>query len=74
MTEDPIIGEVRRARHRISAQCGHDVRRLCEHYMEMEKANRAVGKQRYANLPLRRTEGVLHDELMPNQQEDKGRL
>ena len=61
MTEDPIIAEVRRARHRISAQFDHDVRRLCEHYMELEKQNRASGTHRYADLPPRKLETALHD-------------
>jgi hypothetical protein len=61
MKEDPIIAEVRSARHRISAQFGHDVRRLCEHYMELEKQNRASGKHRYVELPPRKTETALHD-------------
>ena len=61
MKEDPIIADVRRARHRISAEFGHDVRRLCEHYMELEKKNRASGEHRYAGLPVRKTEAALHD-------------
>ena len=61
MKEDPIIAEVRRARHRISAEFGHDVRRLCEHYMEIEKKNRASGEHRYAELPPRKMEAALHD-------------
>lgn len=61
MKEDPIIAEIRRARHRISAEFGHDVRRLCEHYMEIEKQNRARGEHRQAGLPPRKTEAALHD-------------
>lgn len=61
MKEDPIIAEVRRARHRISAQFGHDVRRLCEHYMELEKKNRASGEHRYVELLPRKMETTLHD-------------
>ena len=60
MKEDPIIAEVRRARHRISAQFGHDVRRLCEHYMELEKKTRASGEHRYVELPPRNLAPVLH--------------
>ena len=61
MKADPIIAEVRRARHRISAEFGHDVRRLCEHYMELEKKNRASGEHRYVELPPRKLETALHD-------------
>jgi hypothetical protein len=61
MKEDPIIAEVRRTRHRISAEFGHDVRRLCEHYMEIEKKHRASGEHRYAELPPRKVEAALHD-------------
>lgn len=61
MKEDPIIGEVRRARHRISAEFGHDVRRLCEHYMELERKNRASGEHRYVELPSRKMETAFHD-------------
>ena len=61
MTEDPIISEVRRARHRISAEFGHDVRRLCEHYMEVEKKNRASGEGRYVDSPPQKLATSLHD-------------
>ena len=69
MKEDPIIAEVRRTRHRISAQFGHDVRRLCEHYMELEKKNRASGECRYVEPPSRKMETVLHDQPAKGRQE-----
>ncbi len=34
---NPIVAEVRRVRHEISARFGHDPKRLIEHYMEMQK-------------------------------------
>jgi hypothetical protein len=37
LTADPIIGEIRRVRREISASCGHDVRRLGEHYTRKPK-------------------------------------
>jgi len=40
MKDDPVIGEIRRVRHQISARVGHDVRRLGEHYMELERKAR----------------------------------
>jgi hypothetical protein len=60
MTEDPIIGEIRRVRRKISARFGHDVRRLGEHFMELEKKARASGEYRFADAP-QKTEMALHD-------------
>jgi hypothetical protein len=37
---DPTIDEIRAARHRISEQFGHDPKRLCEHYMELQERHR----------------------------------
>ncbi|MFW6162770.1 MAG: hypothetical protein ACODAJ_08350 [Planctomycetota bacterium] len=37
MKPDPAIEEIRAVRHRISAEHGHDTRRLVKHYQEMEK-------------------------------------
>ena len=34
---DPVIDEVRAVRRRISAQFGHDPRKLVEHYMELQQ-------------------------------------
>ena len=34
---DPTIDEIRAVRHRISEQFGHDPKRLCEYYMELQK-------------------------------------
>jgi hypothetical protein len=36
-TDDPVIDEIRRVRHEISAQFDHDPRRLVEHYIELQK-------------------------------------
>ena len=38
-TEDEPIERIRRTRHEISAQHGHDPRRLVEYYMELQKAH-----------------------------------
>jgi hypothetical protein len=35
--DDPIIDEIYETRCRISAEFGHDPKRLVEHYMELEK-------------------------------------
>jgi hypothetical protein len=37
---DPTIDEIRAVRHRISEQFGHDPKRLCEHYMELQERHR----------------------------------
>ena len=60
MNDDPIISEIRRARHEISARFSHDVRRLGEHYMEIERKARASGKYRFAAAP-QKSEMALHD-------------
>ena len=51
MRDDPIISEIRRVRHEISGRVGHDVRRLGEHYMELERKARATGQYRFAESP-----------------------
>ncbi len=40
MKKDPPIDEIRAVRHRISERFGHDTKRLCDHYREMEKKYR----------------------------------
>ena len=37
---DPIIDEIRRVRHRISEECGHDPKRLVEHYMKLQERHK----------------------------------
>ncbi len=37
MKLDPVVERVRAARHRISAEHGHDTQRLIRHYKELEK-------------------------------------
>jgi hypothetical protein len=37
MNPDPTIARIREARHRISAQCGHDPKRLVEYYMKLQE-------------------------------------
>jgi len=39
-TPDPIVDEVRRVRHEISARFGHDPVRLAEYYMEFQEQYR----------------------------------
>ena len=61
MKEDPIISEIRRVRREISARFDHDVHRLGEHYMELEKKARASGEYRFAEAP-HKPEMALHDQ------------
>jgi hypothetical protein len=37
MREDPAIDEIRKVRHKKSAEFGHDVDKIVEHYQELEK-------------------------------------
>lgn len=37
MRKGPLIDEIRAVRHRISERFGHDTKKLCDHYREMEK-------------------------------------
>jgi hypothetical protein len=60
MKDDPIISEIRRVRHQIAARVGHDVRRLGEHYMELERQARVSGQYRFAEAP-QKSEMALHD-------------
>jgi hypothetical protein len=47
MKPDPVIAEVRAARHAISAEYGHNTRRLIEHYVELQEAAKKTGKYRF---------------------------
>lgn len=48
---DPIIAEVRRVRHKISAEHGHDSARLAKHYQELEKELKRSGKYHFVRKP-----------------------
>ena len=41
MTTPPILEEVRRVRHEISAEVGHDPKRLQEYYSKIQKSVRS---------------------------------
>ena len=58
MRPDPLIDEVRKARHEISRECGHDIRKLCARYQAMEKQMKAEGKAQFVSRPLA---GRTHD-------------
>ncbi len=46
---DEGIKEVRRVRHQISEECGHDVDRLVSYYQKIEEDLRASGEFRFAD-------------------------
>ena len=47
MKPDPIIAEVRAVRHKISAEHGHNTRRLGEHYIKLQEKMKKTGKYRF---------------------------
>ena len=47
MKPDPVIAEMRAARHEISAEHGHNSRLLIEHYVELQEAAKRAGKYRF---------------------------
>jgi len=38
---DPVIDEIRDARHRISEKCGHDPERLVRYYLSLQERDRS---------------------------------
>ena len=46
-TDDPIITEVRAARHKISAEHGHDTQRLGNHYIKLQEKMKKTGKYKF---------------------------
>jgi hypothetical protein len=62
MNPDPAIDEIREVRRKISAEFGHDPRRLMAHYAEYEKQLKREGKHRFTEVPATEAEpAVLHD-------------
>ena len=45
--KDPGIEEVRKARHEISKECGHDLHRVVEYYRGVEEDLRRSGRFRF---------------------------
>ena len=62
MKPDPAIDEIYEVRRKISAEFGHDPRRLMAHYAEYEKQLEREG-WRFAKTPVEKTEAemVLRD-------------
>jgi hypothetical protein len=59
---DPAIDEIRETRRQISAEFGHDPRRLMAHYIEFEKQLEREGYFRFADAPVAEPEqAVLND-------------
>ncbi len=48
---DPGIEEVRKARHEISGENGHDLHRVTEYYRTFEQELRASGRFRFEETP-----------------------
>ena len=46
---DYEIDEIRRIRHEISAKHGHDLRKIAEHYRNLEKELRESGRFKFAD-------------------------
>ena len=46
-SDDPIVTEVRRARHEISAEHGHNTRRLGNHYIKLQEKMKKTGKYKF---------------------------
>jgi hypothetical protein len=46
---DYEIDEIRRIRHQISAEHGHDLRKLAEHYRKLERELRESGQFKFAD-------------------------
>ena len=46
---DYEIDEIRRIRHQISADHGHDLRRIAAHYRKLEKKLRESGRFKFAD-------------------------
>ena len=55
MTPDPAIDEIYEVRRKISAEHGHDPRRLMAHYAEYEKQLEREG-WRFAKAPVEKPE------------------
>ncbi|MXY29578.1 hypothetical protein F4Y59_15625 [Candidatus Poribacteria bacterium] len=46
-----VVKEVREIRHKISAECGHDLERLIAYHREIEKELRKSGKYKFVESP-----------------------
>ncbi|HUT94442.1 MAG TPA: hypothetical protein VMY37_33600 [Thermoguttaceae bacterium] len=46
------VGEVRRIRHEISEECGHDVRKVAAYYRRIEEELKRSGEFRFEHRPV----------------------
>ncbi len=51
---DYEIDEIRRIRRRVSAEHGHDLRKVAEYHREVEKRLRESGRFKFADEPPRK--------------------
>jgi hypothetical protein len=63
MKDDPLIEEVRAARRKISAEHGHDIHRLFEHYRKRQDDLKRSGKHKFIEAPA--AAGVLREKPNP---------
>ena len=49
--KDPGIEEVRKARHEISKECGHDLHKVASYYRKVEEELRQSGKFQFEEPP-----------------------
>jgi len=56
------IEKIRAVRHRISAGCGHDPKRLLEHYQQVSREMRASGQFRFAETASQDAPPTLREE------------
>ena len=49
--KDPGIEEVRKARHEISEECGHDLHKVASYYRKVEEELRQSGKFQFEEPP-----------------------
>jgi len=62
MQPDPAIDEIREVRRKISAEFGHDPRRLMAHYVEYEKQLKREGRYHFAEaLAAEAEQAALND-------------
>jgi hypothetical protein len=54
VSDDPVVERIRKVRHQISGECGHDPRRLAEYYMKLQEQNRRRFYKREARRADRR--------------------
>ena len=51
MEPDPAIDDIREVRRQISAEFGHDPRRLMAHYIEFQERLKREGRYRFVGSP-----------------------